>query len=53
VQQRPGIRIKQIGDELGIDPTGVYRPIRQLQQRRAITRPGTRLLDAKRRGAVP
>jgi hypothetical protein len=26
VQQRPGISIKQIGDELGIDPTGLYRP---------------------------
>jgi Winged helix-turn-helix DNA-binding len=43
VQQRPGISIKQIGDELGIDPTGLYRPVRELQQQGAITKQGPRL----------
>jgi predicted HTH transcriptional regulator len=43
VQQRPGISIKQIGDELGIDPTGLYRLVRELQQQGAITKQGPRL----------
>jgi hypothetical protein len=43
VRQRPGISIKQIGDELGIDPTGLYRPVRELQQQGAITKQGPRL----------
>jgi Winged helix-turn-helix DNA-binding len=43
VQQRPGISIRQIGDELGIDPTGLYRPVRELQQQGAITKHGTQL----------
>ena len=43
VQQRPGISVKQIGDELGIDPTGLYRPVRELQQQGAITKQGPRL----------
>jgi Winged helix-turn-helix DNA-binding len=46
VQQRPGITIKQIGDELGIDPTGLYRPVRELQQQGAITKQGTQLNPA-------
>jgi hypothetical protein len=40
VQQRPGISITQIGDELGTEPTGVDRPVRELQQQGAITRSG-------------
>ena len=43
MRQRPGISIKQIGDELGIDPTGLYRSVRELQQQGAITKQGPRL----------
>ena len=43
VSQRPGITIAEIGGELKVDPTGLYRPVRQLQQQGAITKDGTKL----------
>lgn len=30
VAQRPGVTINQLGKELGVDPTGLYRPVRAL-----------------------
>jgi Winged helix-turn-helix DNA-binding len=46
VSQRPGITVAEIGSELRIDPTGLYRPVRQLQQQGAITKDGTKLTSA-------
>jgi hypothetical protein len=46
VSQRPGITVAEIGSELKVDPTGLYRPVRQLQQQGAITKDGTKLTSA-------
>jgi hypothetical protein len=46
VSQRPGITIAEIGSELKVDPTGLYRPVRQLQHQGAITKDGTKLTSA-------
>ena len=46
VSQRPGITVAEIGSELEVDPTGLYRPVRQLQQQGAITKNGTKLTSA-------
>ena len=43
VSQRPGITVAEIGSELKVDPTGLYRPVRQLQHQGAITKDGTKL----------
>jgi MarR family len=43
VARRPGITVAEIGSELKIDPTGLYRPVRQLQQQGAITKVVTKL----------
>jgi hypothetical protein len=46
VSQRPGITVAEIGSELKVDPTGLYRPVRQLQHQGAITKDGTKLTSA-------
>jgi hypothetical protein len=43
VNQRPGITVRQIANELGVDPTGLYRPVRKLEQAGAISKRGATL----------
>jgi hypothetical protein len=40
VKQRPGITVREIAKELGVDATGLYRPVRKLEQDGAIIRAG-------------
>jgi DNA primase len=48
VKQRPGITVRQIAKELGVDPTGLYRPVHKLEQDGAISKRGTGLQPAGR-----
>jgi DNA primase len=43
VSERPGITVSQIAKELGVDATGLYRPVRRLQQEGAISKQGAAL----------
>jgi Winged helix-turn-helix DNA-binding len=43
IQERPGITVKQIGTELDVDATNLYRHVRRLQQDGLITKHGTAL----------
>ena len=43
INQRPGITVRQIADELGVDPTGLYRPVHKLEQEGAISKRGAAL----------
>jgi hypothetical protein len=48
VNQRPGITVRQIANELGVDPTGLYRPVRELEQEGAISKRGATLQPTDR-----
>lgn len=40
---RPGISVPDIGKELGVDPTGLYRVVRQLEAQGAVKKEGMAL----------
>jgi uncharacterized membrane protein len=40
VSEHPGITVSQIAKELGVDATGLYRPVHRLEQEGAITKQG-------------
>lgn len=40
VSERPGITVSEIAKELGVDATGLYRPVHRLEQEGAITKQG-------------
>jgi hypothetical protein len=46
INERPGISVPDIGKELGVDPTGLYRVVRQLQKEGAIRKEGLALQPA-------
>jgi hypothetical protein len=48
VNERPGITVSQIAKELGVDPTGLYRPVHKLEQDGAIAKRGAALQPAGR-----
>jgi Winged helix-turn-helix DNA-binding len=48
VNERPGITVRQIAEELGVDATGLYRPVHKLEQEGAIAKRGTTLRPARR-----
>jgi hypothetical protein len=48
VNERPGITVSQIANVLGVDPTGLYRPVRKLEQDGAISKRGAALQPAGR-----
>jgi len=48
VNQRPGITVRELGEELGVDPTGLYRPVHKLEQEGAISKRGAALQPAGR-----
>ena len=43
VKQRPGITVSEVAKELGVDATGLYRPVRKLEQDGAIIKRGVAL----------
>jgi len=43
VNERPGITVSQIAKQLGVDATGLYRPVHKLEQQGAITKQGAAL----------
>ena len=43
VKQRPGITVSEIAKELGVDATGLYRPVHKLEQDGAIVKRGVAL----------
>jgi MarR family len=43
VKQRPGITVREIAKELGVDATGLYRPLHKLEQDGAIVKRGVTL----------
>jgi hypothetical protein len=46
VKQQPGITVAQVGKELGVDATGLYRVIRRLQASGVISKQGRALQPA-------
>ena len=43
VKQRPGITVSEIAKELGVDATGLYRPVHKLEQDGAVIKRGATL----------
>jgi DNA-binding MarR family transcriptional regulator len=43
VNQRPGITVSEIAKELGVDSTGLYRPVHKLERDGAIIKRGAAL----------
>jgi predicted transcriptional regulator len=43
VKQRPGITVSKIAKELGVDATGLYRPVHKLEQDGAVIKRGVTL----------
>lgn len=46
VAERPGITVKDLGAELGVDPTSLYRVVKRLQSDGQLKKDGTGLLPA-------
>jgi ribosomal protein S25 len=43
VKQQPGITVRELGQQLGVDPTSLYRVVRRLEQEGAIKKQGREL----------
>jgi uncharacterized membrane protein len=43
VNQHPGITVREIASKLGVDATGLYRPVHKLEQRGVISKRGAAL----------
>jgi DNA-binding MarR family transcriptional regulator len=48
VNERPGITVRQIAQQLMVDPTGLYRPLHKLEQEGAISKHRPALQPADR-----
>jgi CRP-like cAMP-binding protein len=44
VKERPGITVRDVGTELGVDPTSLYRIVHRLEQDGALQKRGRELL---------
>jgi hypothetical protein len=44
VKDRPGITVREVGGELGVDPTSLYRIVHRLEQDGALKKRGRELL---------
>ena len=44
VKARPGITVREVGTELGVDPTSLYRVVHRLEQEGALRKRGRELL---------
>src|SRR4051794_10273370 len=47
VADRPGITVREIGEQLGVDPTGLYRVVNQLVDQGRVRKDGARLHPAE------
>jgi DNA-binding NtrC family response regulator len=47
VQERPGVTVREVAEALGVDASGLYRPVRRLQERGRISKDGVRLRPAE------
>jgi hypothetical protein len=43
VKARPGITVREVGSELGVDPTSLYRIVHRLEQEGALQKSGREL----------
>jgi MarR family len=43
VQERPGVTVREVAEALGVDASGLYRPVRRLQERGQVRKDGVRL----------
>jgi Winged helix-turn-helix DNA-binding len=46
VRERPGITVRELGETLGVDPTGLYRVVHRLEQGGAVRKNGRSLEPA-------
>jgi winged helix-turn-helix DNA-binding protein len=46
VQAQPGVTVRELGLAMGVDPTSLYRPVRQLEAEGAIEKVGPHLHPA-------
>jgi DNA-binding NtrC family response regulator len=46
VKQRPGITVREVGQQLGVDPTSLYRVVRKLEQESKVKKQGPELQPA-------
>jgi hypothetical protein len=46
VAANPGITVRELGGKLGVDPTGLYRPVRRLEQAGKVRKEGATLHPA-------
>ncbi len=47
VAEQPGITVREIGERLGVDPTGLYRVAKRLTDEGRLRKDGTRLYPVK------
>src|SRR3954447_7939331 len=43
VRERPGVTVRELAEALGVDASGLYRPVRRLQERGQVRKDGVRL----------
>jgi transposase len=46
VKERPGVTVREVGTELGVDPTSLYRIVHRLEQDGALQKSGRELRPA-------
>ena len=46
VRERPGVTVREAGNELGVDPTSLYRVVRRLEERGEVRKNGRQLEPA-------
>jgi Winged helix-turn-helix DNA-binding len=46
VTQNPGISVRELGTQLGVNPTGLYRPVRRLESEGKVRKDGAALHPA-------
>jgi hypothetical protein len=46
VQERPGITVREAGEQLGVEPTSLYRVVRRLEENGAVKKQGRGLQPA-------
>lgn len=47
INERPGITVPDLGKAIGVDPTGLYRVVRQLEKEGLVTKSGMEVSPAR------
>jgi len=50
VRERPGVTVAEVGKQLGVDPTSLYRVVHRLEQRGDVRKHGRQLEPASDAG---